>query len=108
MNPTLLDPTGPSVDPAVVTPQPRAVRRQTLSARQLVAALPAALRKLDPRDLYGSPVMFVVEVGAAACTVLSIVHPSLFAISITLWLWATVLFATLAESVAESRLLALS
>ena len=103
MNPTLLDPTGPSVDPAVVTPQPRAVRRQTLSARQLVAALPAALRKLDPRDLYGSPVMFVVEVGAAACTVLSIVHPSLFAISITLWLWATVLFATLAESVAESR-----
>ncbi len=103
MNPTLLDPTGPSVDPAVVTPRPRAVGRQTLSARQLVAALPAALRKLDPRDLSGSPVMFVVEVGAAACTVLSIVHPSLFAISITLWLWATVLFATLAESVAESR-----
>ena len=103
MNSTLLDPTGRSVDPAVVTPRPRAVGRQTLSARQLVAALPAALRKLDPRDLYGSPVMFVVEVGAAACTVLSIVHPSLFAISITLWLWATVLFATLAESVAESR-----
>ncbi|MGV8979371.1 MAG: potassium-transporting ATPase subunit KdpB [Cellulomonas sp.] len=103
MNPTLLDQTGPSVDPQAVTSRPRAVGRQALSTRQLVAALPAALRKLDPRDLSGSPVMFVVEVGAAACTVLSVVHPSLFAISITLWLWATVLFATLAESVAESR-----
>ena len=77
--------------------------RQALGPRQLAAALPAALVKLDPRALYGSPVMFVVEVGAVACTVLSILHPSLFAISVTAWLWATVLFATLAESVAESR-----
>ena len=104
MNPTLLDPAGPSVDPETAAhPRPRAAGRQALGARQLVAALPAALRKLDPRELFGSPVMFVVEVGAIACTVLSIAHPSLFAVSITLWLWATVLFATLAESVAESR-----
>jgi K+-transporting ATPase ATPase B chain len=106
MNPTLLEPTGPSVDPALSsspTTRTRPAGRQALGPRQLAAALPAALRKLDPRELSGSPVMFVVEVGAVACTVLSVVRPSLFAISITLWLWATVLFATLAESVAESR-----
>jgi K+-transporting ATPase ATPase B chain len=106
MNPTLLDPTGPPVDPALSSSRAartRAAGRQSLGPRQLAAALPAALRKLDPRELSGSPVMFVVEVGAVACTVLSVVHPSVFAISITVWLWATVVFATLAESVAESR-----
>jgi K+-transporting ATPase ATPase B chain len=106
MNPTLLEPTGPPVDPALSSSRAartRAAGRQSLGPRQLAAALPAALRKLDPRELSGSPVMFVVEVGAVACTVLSVVHPSVFAISITVWLWATVLFATLAESVAESR-----
>jgi K+-transporting ATPase ATPase B chain len=106
MNPTLLEPTGPPVDPALSSSRAartRAAGRQSLGPRQLAAALPAALRKLDPRELSGSPVMFVVEVGAVACTVLSVVHPSVFAISITVWLWATVVFATLAESVAESR-----
>jgi len=106
MNPTVLDPAGQSTDP---TPTPstaartRSAGRQSLGPRQLAAALPAALRKLDPRELSGSPVMFVVEVGAVACTILSVLHPSVFAISITAWLWATVVFATLAESVAESR-----
>jgi K+-transporting ATPase ATPase B chain len=106
MNTIQLDPTGPSVDPgasAASAPRTRAAGRQALGPRQLAEALPRALRKLDPRELYGSPVMFVVEVGAAACTVLTAVKPSAFAIGVTLWLWATVLFATLAESVAESR-----
>ncbi len=105
MNTTQLDPTGPPAGPRTTTPATvrATVGRQALGPRQLVAALPAALRKLDPRRLFGSPVMFVVEVGAVACTVLSIMEPSVFSISITIWLWATVLFATLAESVAESR-----
>jgi K+-transporting ATPase ATPase B chain len=106
MNTIQLDPTGPSVDPGVSAasaPRRRSAGRQALGPRQLAEALPGALRKLDPRELYGSPVMFVVEVGAAACTVLTVVKPSAFAIGVTLWLWATVLFATLAESVAESR-----
>ena len=47
--------------------------------------------------------MFVVEVGAAFTTVLAVVEPSVFAWSITVWLWLTVVFATLAESVAEGR-----
>src|SRR5262249_49636729 len=36
-------------------------------------------------------------------TVLAIVHPSVFAWAITVWLWLTVLFANLAEAVAEGR-----
>src|SRR6185503_16054310 len=50
-----------------------------------------------------SPVMFVVEVGAAGCTVLAITTPSTFAWWIVVWLWLTVIFANLAEAVAEGR-----
>ena len=42
------------------------------SAAQLVAALPGALRKLDPREMWHNPVMFIVEVGAAYTTILAI------------------------------------
>lgn len=73
------------------------------SAAQLKQALPLALKKMDPRLLYKTPVMFLVEVGALFTLVLAIAHPSLFTWSITVWLWLTVLFATLAESVAEGR-----
>ncbi len=70
---------------------------------QLVAALPDALRKLDPRHQVRSPVMFVVWVGSLLTTVLAVLHPSVFAWSIAIWLWLTVLFANLAEAVAEGR-----
>ena len=50
-----------------------------------------------------NPVMFVVEVGAALSTGLAIAHPSTFAWLIVVWLWATVVFANLAEAVAEGR-----
>jgi potassium-transporting ATPase ATP-binding subunit len=75
----------------------------TLRPEQLVAALPEALRKLDPRVQVRNPVMFVTEVGAALTTGLAIWHPSWFAALITAWLWLTVVFANLAEAVAESR-----
>ncbi|WP_421740507.1 potassium-transporting ATPase subunit KdpB [Cellulomonas sp.] len=84
-------------------PRTVAAAPTTLSPGQLATALPGALRGLDPRRLWDSPVMFVVEVGAAFTTVLAILDPSAFAWSITVWLWLTVLFATLAESVAEGR-----
>ncbi|KQY23514.1 potassium transporter KtrB [Cellulomonas sp. Root485] len=86
-----------------VTPHKVPAATSTLSPRQLAAALPGALRGLDPRRLWDSPVMFVVEVGAAFTTVLAILEPSAFAWSISVWLWLTVVFATLAESVAEGR-----
>jgi K+-transporting ATPase ATPase B chain len=86
-------------------------------AAQIVAALPGALRKLDPRLMVRNPVMFIVEVGAALTTVLAIAEPFLggpeesggstvplsFTAGIAIWLWLTVVFANLAESVAEGR-----
>ncbi|GAA1281481.1 potassium-transporting ATPase ATP-binding subunit [Planotetraspora silvatica] len=74
-----------------------------LDPRQLWKALPEALRKLDPRALWRNPVMFVTEVGAVLTTVFTVPHPSLFGWLITVWLWLTVIFANLAEAVAESR-----
>ncbi|WP_078324005.1 potassium-transporting ATPase subunit KdpB [Mycobacteroides salmoniphilum] len=70
---------------------------------QLVKALPLAVRKLDPRHMARNPVMFVVTVGSVATTVLAVLHPSIFAWAITAWLWFTVVFANLAEAVAEGR-----
>jgi len=66
-------------------------------------SLPQALAKLDPRHVFRSPVMFVVWVGSALTTAISVVTPSVFAISVTVWLWATILFANLAEAIAEGR-----
>jgi K+-transporting ATPase ATPase B chain len=62
-----------------------------------------AFVKLDPRHMVRNPVMFLVEIGSGATTVAYFVHPSVFVLSITLWLWATVLFANFAEAVAEGR-----
>ncbi|GAA1903554.1 potassium-transporting ATPase subunit KdpB [Nocardioides lentus] len=74
-----------------------------LTAAQLGGALPGALRKLDPRELLATPVMLVVEVGAVVTTVLSVLDPSVLGWMVTVWLWLTVVFGTLAESVAEGR-----
>src|SRR4249919_3600276 len=74
-----------------------------LDPKQLWRSLPDALRKLDPRTLWHNPVMFIVEVGAVFTTVLAITDPSVFAWLITVWLWLTVVFANLAEAVAEGR-----
>ncbi|RZU73027.1 K+-transporting ATPase ATPase B chain [Micromonospora kangleipakensis] len=74
-----------------------------LDPKQLIRSLPDALRKLDPRTLWRNPVMLIVEIGAAFTTVLAVTEPSVFAWAITVWLWLTVLFANLAEAVAEGR-----
>ncbi len=47
--------------------------------------------------------MFVVEVGAALTTYTAITKPSIFNAAIVVWLWLTVVFANLAEAVAEGR-----
>jgi K+-transporting ATPase ATPase B chain len=90
----------------VTTPEPQAAARVQaglLDPKMLLASLPAAVLKLDPRTIVRSPVMFVVEAGAALSTVLAITDPSLFAWSVVVWLWLTVIFANLAEAVAEGR-----
>ncbi|HEY2192791.1 MAG TPA: potassium-transporting ATPase subunit KdpB [Actinomycetospora sp.] len=71
--------------------------------RQLFESLPEALRKLDPRIQIHNPVMFVVWVGSVVVTISAIVSPSVFAWLIAIWLWITVVFANLAEAVAEGR-----
>src|SRR3984893_6657519 len=68
-----------------------------------------SLVKLNPRHMMANPVMFVVEVGSVATSVLLvrdvIQHQGEFGfnLQITLWLWFTVLFANFAEAMAEGR-----
>src|SRR5215469_2806387 len=74
-----------------------------LDPRTLWKSTPDAFRKLDPRVQVKNPVMFVVEVGAVLTTGTAIARPSVFNWTIVVWLWLTVLFANLAEAVAEGR-----
>ncbi|MFJ5033292.1 potassium-transporting ATPase subunit KdpB [Streptomyces sp. NPDC088560] len=72
--------------------------------KALVKSLPDAFRKLDPRVMVKSPVMFVVWIGSVLTTVFSFQHPGdWFGWTISAWLWLTVIFANLAEAVAEGR-----
>src|SRR5882724_3386774 len=92
--------------PAAPAPQPGGQHRVSgglLDPKQLWQSTPDALRKLDPRTLWRNPVMFIVEIGAVFTTVLTIGNSSVFGWLITIWLWLTVLFANLAEAVAEGR-----
>jgi potassium-transporting ATPase ATP-binding subunit len=78
-------------------------------------ALIASLVKLDPRVQVRNPVMFVVEIGAMITTVSWLIQafggeplgggdePAWFAFTVTVWLWLTVVFANLAEALAEGR-----
>ncbi|CAM3256321.1 potassium-transporting ATPase subunit KdpB [Nocardioides dubius] len=70
---------------------------------QCAAQLPTALRKLDPRHVWRSPVMFLVWLGSLLTTAAALVDPSVFTIALTIWLWLTVIFGNLAEAVAEGR-----
>lgn len=74
-----------------------------LTVSSVAAALPLAVRKLAPAQMIHSPVMFTVLVGAALCTGISLYRPSVFGIAVTAWLWLTVLFGTLSDSIAEGR-----
>ena len=91
--------------PAQVQPPtpPRRVAGGLLDPKQLLKSTPDALRKLNPATLWRNPVMFIVEIGSVFTTLLAVAHPTVFAWVTTVWLWLTVLFATLAEAVAEGR-----
>jgi K+-transporting ATPase ATPase B chain len=74
----------------------------------LARAAGDAFVKLNPRKLLGNPVIFATEIVAllaSISTVLAIQQGGewAFALQISLWLWATVLFANFAESIAEGR-----
>ena len=87
-------------------PSPHAPKRVAgglLDPKMLLTSLPDALRKLDPRTMLRNPVMFVVEIGAVFSTVSAVTDASVFAWTVVVWLWLTVVFANLAEAVAEGR-----
>jgi K+-transporting ATPase ATPase B chain len=71
-----------------------------------------SLRKLSPGKVIRNPVMFVVQIGSVLTTLVAVRDavspnsdsaPLWFTIAITAWLWFTVIFANLAEAVAEGR-----
>ena len=84
-------------------PPTRRVGNGLLDPKILLVALPGAFGKLDPRTLYKNPVMFIVEIGSLYTTILAVKVHTAFAILIAIWLWLTVVFANLAEAVAEGR-----
>ncbi|HVW17610.1 MAG TPA: potassium-transporting ATPase subunit KdpB [Solirubrobacteraceae bacterium] len=81
----------------------------------LRVALVGSLAKLDPRVQVRNPVMFTVEVGAVITTLAWLIQlfgggplgggnePAWFTFVVTVWLWLTVVFANLAEALAEGR-----
>ncbi|MCX4544920.1 potassium-transporting ATPase subunit KdpB [Streptomyces sp. NBC_01565] len=98
--------------PGLGTPSPAPVNRPSrkrpgpasvLEPARLAASAREAVRKLRPRELVRKPVLFVVAVGSAWTTLSGLLHPSVFTWVISGWLWLTVLFANLAEAVAEGR-----
>jgi len=74
-----------------------------LDPKMLWRSTPDAFRKLNPATLYKNPVMFIVELGSVYTTWLAIRDHTAFAVITTVWLWLTVLFANVAEAVAEGR-----
>jgi potassium-transporting ATPase ATP-binding subunit len=78
-------------------------------------ALVGSFTKLDPRIQVRNPVMFVVEIGAVITTGGWLIQvfggsplggghePTWFTFTVAIWLWLTVVFANLAEALAEGR-----
>src|SRR4029077_16401384 len=69
-----------------------------------------SFRRLTPRYQWRNPVMFVVYIGSILTTILWLQAltgkgeaPAGFILAVTLWLWVTLLFANLAEAIAEGR-----
>jgi K+-transporting ATPase ATPase B chain len=83
--------------------EPRKVGGGLLDPKMLLKSTPDAFKKLDPRVQLKNPVMFVVEVGAVLTLYTAISKPSVFNWTIVVWLFLTVVFANLAEAVAEGR-----
>src|ERR1700739_2433981 len=106
---TTMPPPAPVADPVSLMPKKGSRTRPLFDPPIVKRALKDSFVKLNPRGMMKNPVMFVVEVGAAMTTLLTVrdvvVGAALtgFSFQITLWLWFTVLFANFAEAMAEGR-----
>jgi K+-transporting ATPase ATPase B chain len=93
----------------------RPARASLFSAVIMRPALFGSLAKVDPRVQIRNPVMFVVEIGAVITTIAWLIQlfggsplggghePAWFTFTVAIWLWLTVVFANLAEALAEGR-----
>jgi K+-transporting ATPase ATPase B chain len=93
----------------------RSKSRSLFDPAILRPAILESFRKLDPRVQVRNPVMFVVEIGAVITTGAWLIRvfgggplgggsePAWFTFAVTVWLWLTVVFANLAEALAEGR-----
>jgi potassium-transporting ATPase ATP-binding subunit len=93
----------------------RPQQRSLFSGEMLRPAVLDSVRKLDPRYMVRNPVMFVVEIGALITTVIWVIQafggdapgkgsdPAWYTLTVTVWLWLTVLFGNFAEAIAEGR-----
>ncbi|MDD4915374.1 MAG: potassium-transporting ATPase subunit KdpB [Methylococcales bacterium] len=86
------------------------VKTSLMDTQLLQQAAINAFLKLTPQQQWKNPVMFVVYLGSLLTTVLWFQAlggegeaSAGFILSVTLWLWFTVLFANFAEAVAEGR-----
>src|ERR1700692_4003 len=112
----------PTAVPAPPTPvAPASVDETALIPKKLVRARPLfdpeilrraakdSVFKLNPVTLMKNPVIFVVEIGAALVLLFLVRDIAIgaggigFELQIDVWLWFTVLFAPLAEAMAEAR-----
>src|SRR6266496_3126484 len=100
---TTTTPGAAPVGPRQAGTEPRKVGGGLLDPKMLWKSTPSALAKLDPRVQVRNPVMFVVEVGAVLTLYTAIRHSTVFNWTIVVWLFLTVVFANLAEAVAEGR-----
>ncbi len=100
------------VAPTPPTPAGEDARRPAkLFTKEIVwQATKESFVKLDPRHQIHNPVMFIVEIGSAITTGIAILaafrgdgHTLWFTAVVSFWLWLTVIFANIAEAVAEGR-----
>ncbi len=85
-------------------------QQQVFDAALLRTSAIDAVKKLDPRVQFRNPVMFVVYLGSLLTTVLAVLMSTgyqtgsaSFTGAVSVWLWFTVLFANMAEALAEGR-----
>jgi len=79
-----------------------------LRSEFILPSLKESIKKLNPFSLWKNPVMFVVEIGSVITTLAALINfssgESIFLpLNVSIWLWATVLFANFAESLAEIK-----
>lgn len=79
-----------------------------LNRSMIISSIKDAFLMLNPQTQFKNPVMFVTFMGAIATTLYTINEftqgeGSWFNLQLSLWLWITVFFANLAQTIAESR-----